>query len=70
LIKHNGGEFLFPFDATKIEKKGENSREFLQWKLKRETKRVLGEFREFLKKNGRRGATLFILIWMAKIVPF
>jgi hypothetical protein len=38
-------------------------------KRKREIKRVLGEFQEFLKKNGR-GATLFILIWMAKIAPF
>jgi hypothetical protein len=70
LIKHNGGEFLFPFDATKTEEKGEKCREFLQWKIKRETKRVLGEFQEFLKKNGRRGATLFILIWVAKIAPF
>jgi hypothetical protein len=46
LIKNSGREFLFPFDATKTEKKGENCREFLQWKLKRETKRVLGEFQE------------------------
>jgi hypothetical protein len=38
------------FDATKTEEKGENCREFLQWKLKRETSRVLGEFQEFVNK--------------------
>jgi hypothetical protein len=59
LIKNSGREFLFPFDATKTEKKGENCREFLQWKLKRETKSVLGEFQELVNKNGRKGATLF-----------